>query len=45
MDLRPEADPEIVLPAIPSQATGWSTIPEAEVLDATDPGSHRPDRA
>ncbi|MGX4693317.1 HD domain-containing protein [Streptomyces sp. JNUCC 63] len=43
VDLHPEADPEIVLPAILLHDTGWSTVPEAEILDAIGPGSHRPD--
>jgi HD domain-containing protein len=43
VDLHPEADPEVVLPAILLHDTGWSCAPEGEVLDAIAPGGGRPD--
>lgn len=41
--LHPEADPDVVLPAILLHDTGWSQVPEAEVLEAIEPGGGRPD--
>lgn len=43
VDLHPEADPEVVLPAVILHDTGWSQVPEAEVLEAIAPGGGRPD--
>lgn len=43
LPLVPEADPDVVLPAILLHDTGWSTVPEAEVLEAIAPGGGRPD--
>ncbi|MGY6497776.1 MAG: HD domain-containing protein, partial [Microcella sp.] len=37
------ANPDVVLPAILLHDTGWSTVPETEILDAIAPGSGRPD--
>lgn len=34
----PDADPEVVLPAILLHDTGWSCVPSAEVLEAITPG-------
>lgn len=42
-DLHPEADTEVVLPAILLHDTGWSQVAEAEVLTAIAPGEGRPD--
>lgn len=42
-DLYPEADPEVVLPAILLHDTGWSQVPPDEVLSAIEPGAGRPD--
>lgn len=42
-DLHPEADRDIVLPAIILHDTGWSKVPEAEVLEAIRPGGGRTD--
>ncbi len=42
-DLHPEADRDIVLPAIILHDTGWSKVPEAEVLEAIRPGGGRKD--
>jgi HD superfamily phosphodiesterase len=42
-ELHPEADPEVVLPAILLHDTGWSQAPQDEVLDAIAPGGGRPD--
>lgn len=39
----PEADPDIVLPAILLHDTGWSSVAEAEILEAIAPGGGRPD--
>lgn len=39
----PDADPEVVLPAILLHDTGWSTVPDAEILEAIAPGGGRPD--
>jgi hypothetical protein len=43
VDLHPEADPEVVLPAILLHDTGWSQVPPDEVLSAIAPGGSRPD--
>ncbi len=42
-DLHPEADRDVVLPAIILHDTGWSMAPPAEVLEAIRPGGGRPD--
>lgn len=42
-DLHPEADRDIVLPAIILHDTGWSRVPPAEVLEAIQPGGGRQD--
>ncbi|WP_249355091.1 HD domain-containing protein [Nocardia farcinica] len=42
-DLYPEADRDVVLPAIILHDTGWSRIPEDEVLQAIRPGGGRAD--
>ena len=42
-ELHPEADRDVVLPAIILHDTGWSRIPEDEVLQAIAPGDGRPD--
>ncbi|WP_323101380.1 HD domain-containing protein [Intrasporangium sp. YIM S08009] len=39
----PEADPEVVLPAILLHDTGWSQVPEPEVLAAIAPGAGNPE--
>jgi HD superfamily phosphodiesterase len=39
----PDADPEVVLPAILLHDTGWSTVPDEEILEAIAPGGARPD--
>lgn len=39
----PTADPDVVLPAILLHDTGWSTVPDAQILDAIAPGGGRPD--
>ncbi|WP_052460886.1 HD domain-containing protein [Microbacterium gorillae] len=39
----PSADPAVVLPAILLHDIGWSTVPDAEVLEAIAPGGGRPD--
>lgn len=39
----PDADPEVVLPAILLHDTGWSQAPPQEVLSAIAPGGNRPD--
>ncbi|MFM6848870.1 MAG: HD domain-containing protein [Terrabacter sp.] len=39
VDCHPEADPEVVLPAILLHDTGWSQVPEADVLAAIAPGA------
>ena len=39
----PAADPEIVLPAILLHDTGWSTVPDDEILEAIAPGGGRPE--
>jgi HD superfamily phosphodiesterase len=38
-----DASADVVLPAILLHDTGWSTVPEAEVLAAIAPGGGRPD--
>ena len=43
VDLNPEADPEVVLPAVLLHDTGWSKVPEHEILQAIAPGGGRPD--
>ena len=42
-DLHPDADRDVVLPAIILHDTGWSRVPEAEVLEAIRPGGGRHD--
>lgn len=42
-DLHPEADRDVVLPAIILHDTGWSRVPEDEVLEAISPGGGRAD--
>ena len=42
-DLYPRADPEVVLPGILLHDTGWSQVPEDEVLEAIAPGAGRHD--
>jgi hypothetical protein len=39
----PDADGEVVLAAILLHDTGWSTVPEHEILEAIAPGAGRPD--
>ena len=41
--LLPDADPEVVLPAILLHDTGWSTVDEELILEAIAPGGGRPD--
>jgi HD superfamily phosphodiesterase len=45
VDLHPEADPDVVLPAILLHDTGWSQVDPDEVLEAIAPGQlgSRPD--
>lgn len=43
VDLHPDADPEVVLPAILLHDTGWSQVPPDDVLAAIAPGGNRPD--
>lgn len=43
VELHPEADPLVVLPAILLHDTGWSQAPRDEVLSAIAPGGSRPD--
>lgn len=43
VDLVPGADPEVVLPAVLLHDTGWSRVPEEDVLEAIAPGGGRPD--
>ncbi|GAA3666875.1 hypothetical protein GCM10022237_28600 [Nocardioides ginsengisoli] len=43
LDLTPDADPDVVLPAILLHDTGWSQVPEPEILEAIAPGGGRPD--
>lgn len=42
-DLHPDADRDVVLPAIILHDTGWSRVPEDEVLEAIRPGGGRTD--
>jgi hypothetical protein len=42
-DLHPDADRDVVLPAIILHDTGWSRVPEDEVLEAIRPGGGRHD--
>ena len=39
----PDADPEVVLPAILLHDTGWSTVDDELILEAIAPGGGRPD--
>jgi HD superfamily phosphodiesterase len=39
----PEANPDIVRPAILLHDTGWSTVPDELILEAIAPGGGRPD--
>jgi hypothetical protein len=39
----PDSDPEVVLPAILLHDTGWSTVPDDQILEAIAPGGGRPD--
>ena len=39
----PQADGAIVRPAILLHDTGWSTVPDAQILEAIAPGGGRPD--
>lgn len=39
----PDADPDVVLPAILLHDTGWSTVAEELILEAIAPGGGRPD--
>ncbi|MFD1505744.1 HD domain-containing protein [Georgenia yuyongxinii] len=39
----PSARPEIVLPAILLHDTGWSTVPEEDILEAIAPQARRPE--
>ncbi len=41
--LHPQADPEVVLPAVILHDTGWSCVPEDEILEAIAPDGGRPD--
>ncbi|MGQ7297473.1 HD domain-containing protein [Quadrisphaera sp. KR29] len=43
VDLVPGADADVVLPAVLLHDTGWSRVPEEEVLEAIAPGGDRPD--
>lgn len=43
LTLVPEADPDVVLPAILLHDTGWSQVPRDLVLSAIAPGGGRPD--
>lgn len=42
-DLHPDADRDVVLPAMILHDTGWSRVPEGEVLEAIRPGGGRQD--
>lgn len=42
-DLHPEADRDVVLPAMILHDTGWSRVPPGEVLEAIAPGGGRRD--
>lgn len=39
----PDAREDVVLPAILLHDTGWSTVPDADILEAIAPGGGRPD--
>ena len=39
LDELPEADPDLVLPAVLLHDTGWSSVPLHEILDALRPGA------
>lgn len=41
LEFHPQADPEVVLPAILLHDTGWSCVPENEVLEGIAPGGGR----
>jgi hypothetical protein len=43
LEFHPEADADVVLPAILLHDVGWSRVPEDEVLEAIAPGGGRPD--
>lgn len=43
VQLHPQADPEVVLPAVILHDTGWSCVPEAEILEAIAPDVGRPE--
>ncbi|MDN4465520.1 HD domain-containing protein [Microbacterium aurantiacum] len=43
LPLVPDAEPEVVLPAILLHDTGWSTVQDALILEAIAPGGGRPD--
>lgn len=42
-ELNPEADPDVVLPAILLHDTGWSMLPADDVLAAISPAGSRPE--
>ncbi|WP_370288259.1 HD domain-containing protein [Nocardioides sp.] len=42
-ELHPEADADVVLPAILLHDSGWSTVAEEEILEAIAPDGSRPD--
>jgi len=43
VDLHPDAQADVVLPAIILHDTGWSRVPADEVLEGIAPGGDRPD--
>lgn len=43
LDVHPEADAAVVLPAIMLHDVGWSQVPPEDVLQAIAPGAGRPD--
>jgi len=43
LPLIPDADPDVVLPAILLHDTGWSTVADDLILEAIAPGGGRPD--
>ena len=43
LTLLPQANPDVVLPAILLHDTGWSTVPDDLILEAIAPGGGRPD--
>jgi HD superfamily phosphodiesterase len=43
LSVLPDADAEVVLPAILLHDTGWSTVPDDQILEAIAPGAGRPD--